>query len=145
MPQPPSLIVEAADTETVVFPWGRFNATCGPEVNGAGNLSAGIVRIAPGGGHERHNHPGAEEILFVVSGQGVQMIETVEGEPVTAAIGPGSTVFVPTDRFHSTMNQGPETLLLFVVYSPAGPELVPRTMPGVTLLPPARPPGSGQR
>lgn len=75
--------VEPRHVETMRFDWGSFKVTCSPEVNGASRFSAGIVEMEPGKGHERHNHPGAEEIIFVISGQGEQMVEDEDGNPVT--------------------------------------------------------------
>jgi oxalate decarboxylase/phosphoglucose isomerase-like protein (cupin superfamily) len=106
-----------------------------PEVNGAKRFSGGVVDLPPGQGHSRHNHPGAEEIIFVISGEGEQMVETPEGVPVTQKVSAGCTVFVPESRFHSTLNTGPGPMQLFVVYSPAGPELVLRDLPDFRLLP----------
>ena len=42
------------------------------------------VVLLPGQGHERHNHPDADEILYVLAGTGEQMVddgETVRGPP----------------------------------------------------------------
>lgn len=117
------------------FDWGRLALTVAPEVNGAKRFSGGVVDLPPGQGHSRHNHPGAEEIIFVISGEGEQMVETPEGVPVVQKVGPGCTVFVPEDRFHSTLNTGDKPMQLFVVYSPAGPELVLRDLPDFRLIP----------
>ena len=117
------------------FDWGRLALTVGPEVNGAGRFSGGVVNVRPGEGHARHNHPGAEEIIFVISGNGEQMVEDENGNPVTKKVGPGCTVFVPESRFHSTLNTGGGPMQLFVVYSPAGPELGLRELPDFRLIP----------
>ena len=49
------------------FDWGQLALTVGPEVNGAKTFSGGVVDLPAGQGHSRHNHPGAEEIIFVIS------------------------------------------------------------------------------
>ena len=64
------------------------------------------------------------------------MVEDPEGNPVTQQVSAGCTVFVPESRFHSTLNTGPGPMQLFVVYSPAGPELALRELPDFRLLPP---------
>ena len=56
------------DVDNFGFDWGRLALTIGPKVNGAKNFSAGVVFVPPGKGHERHNHPGAEEIIFIHGG-----------------------------------------------------------------------------
>ncbi|MEP7240643.1 MAG: cupin domain-containing protein, partial [Devosia sp.] len=98
----------------------------------------GVVDLPPGQGHSRHNHPGAEEIIYVISGDGEQMVEDEAGTPVTRKVGPGMTVFVPNSRFHSTLNTGAGPMQLFVVYSPAGPELALRELPDFRIIPRGR-------
>lgn len=123
------------DVSAFGFDWGRLALTVGPEVNGARNFSGGVVDLPAGQGHARHNHPGAEEIIFVISGEGQQMIEDEAGNPVVSKVGPGCTIFVPESRFHSTLNTGEGTMQLFVVYSPAGPERALRELPDFRLIP----------
>jgi oxalate decarboxylase/phosphoglucose isomerase-like protein (cupin superfamily) len=118
------------------FDWGQLALTVAPEVNGAERFSGGLVTVHPGMGHARHNHPGAEEIILVIAGTGQQMVEDDEGNQVTEEVGPGCTVYVPESRFHSTLNTGATPMTLFVVYSPAGPELALRDLPDFRLLPP---------
>ena len=74
--------VAPEDVETQVFEWGTIKWLSEPRVTNAQNFSAGVVLLAPGKGHTRHNHPGVEEILYVVSGQGIQMVEDEAGQPV---------------------------------------------------------------
>ena len=99
----------------------------------------GVVLLQPGKGHVRHNHPGTEEILYVVSGQGKQMID-IDGEqwePVSA----GDLIHIPADIFHSTVNTGWEPLKLIAVYSPPGPEALLRAMAECRVLAPGELPG----
>ena len=123
------------DVDAFGFDWGRLSLTVAPETNGAKLFSGGVVDLPSGKGHSRHNHPGAEEIIFVISGEGEQMVEDENGTPVTQKVSAGCTVFVPNSRFHSTLNTGSGPMQLFVVYSPAGPELVLRELPDFRLLP----------
>ncbi len=125
------------DVDNLGFDWGRLALTIAPEVNGASRFSGGVVDLHSGKGHTRHNHPGAEEIIFVISGNGEQMVEDENGNPVVRQVGPGCTVYIPKSRFHSTLNTGTGPMLLFVVYSPAGPELALRELPDFRLIPPA--------
>ncbi len=53
-------ITTNADVETLAFDWGTVRMLSEPPVTGAGRHSFGVVDVLPGGGHERHNHPGAE-------------------------------------------------------------------------------------
>ena len=49
----------------------------------------------------------------------------------------GCTIFVPEGRFHSTANTGASEMVVFVVYSPAGPEQMLRSLPDCKILPAA--------
>jgi oxalate decarboxylase/phosphoglucose isomerase-like protein (cupin superfamily) len=63
------------------------------------------------------------------------MVEDETGKPVTTKVTAGCTVFVPNSRFHSTLNTGSGPMQLFVVYSPAGPELALRELPDFRIIP----------
>jgi len=123
------------DVDSFGFDWGRLALTVAPETNGAQRFSGGVVDLPAGKGHARHNHPGAEEIIFVISGNGEQMVEDENGKPITVKVGPGCTIYVPESRFHSTLNTGSGPMQLFVVYSPAGPELGLRDLPDFRIIP----------
>ncbi|MCV0395218.1 MAG: cupin domain-containing protein [Rhizobiaceae bacterium] len=125
--------VYAEEVDVFAFDWGKLALTVAPEVNGAERFSGGVVDLQEGQGHERHNHPGAEEIIFVISGTGEQMVEDENGNPVVHQVRPGCTVYVPESRFHSTLNTGSGPMQLFVVYSPAGPEQALRDLPDFRL------------
>ena len=129
-------VIHPDDVEAFGFDWGRLALTVAPSVNGAAGFSGGVVSLQPGQGHARHNHPDAEEIIFVVSGTGEQMVEDARGEPVLHPVRPGCTVYVPRARHHSTRNTGAEPMQLFVVYTPAGPEDALREAPDFRLIPP---------
>ena len=69
------MIVYGDDVESLVFDWGTIKFLSEPEITGVESFSFGMVVLAPGQGHERHNHPGVEEIIFVMSGEGEQMVD----------------------------------------------------------------------
>jgi oxalate decarboxylase/phosphoglucose isomerase-like protein (cupin superfamily) len=138
MPRTERYFSTADDVETLQFDWGKISITVSPAACGSERFSAGIVVMEKGGGHGRHNHPGAEEIIHVISGEGEQMVEDSEGQPVIRKIGPGTSVYVPASRYHSTANTGDGAMTVFVVYAPIGPEQVLRTLPGCQISPPRR-------
>jgi oxalate decarboxylase/phosphoglucose isomerase-like protein (cupin superfamily) len=127
--------IRPTEIDAFGFDWGRLSLTVGPEVNGAKQFSGGVVDLPSGQGHTRHNHPGAEEIIFVISGEGQQMVEDPQGNPITVRVRAGTTIFVPESRYHSTLNTGAGPMQLFVVYSPAGPELALRELPDFRIIP----------
>ena len=118
------------------FDWGRTTFTVSPELNGAVAISAAVAVLNPGQGHARHNHPEAEEVIHVLSGTGEQMIEDEDGTPITRAIGPGTTVYVPRGRFHATLNRGEGPMRIFVAFSPSGSQAELKLLPDFRLIPP---------
>lgn len=127
----------AHPTET--FEWGLIKWLVTPDVTPDANLTFGEVILLPGKGHERHNHPDAEEILYVLSGTGEQTVDTVDGgEPFE--VGPGDTIHIPVGVFHSTTNTGWAPLRLLALYSPGGAEKALRGLPDFREVPPGEPP-----
>ncbi|HEY3228821.1 MAG TPA: cupin domain-containing protein [Roseiflexaceae bacterium] len=127
-------VVYGEDVEGLAFDWGMVKILSEPAVTDAEGFSFGMVVLVPGKGHERHNHPGAEEIIFVMSGEGEQMID--DQPPIK--VRPGASIYIPADIYHSTLNTGWEPLRLLIVYSPAGPERLLRDIPGCRVLPPGQ-------
>ena len=131
------VFVEEEDVETQVLAWGRLSWLSEPRVTAAERFSAGLVVLEPGQGHERHNHPGVEEILYVIEGRGLQVVEPASGR-VEREVGPGVLVHIPPDVYHSTVNVGEGPMRLLAIYAPPGPEAELRAMPGVRIEPPKR-------
>lgn len=127
-------IVYGDDVESIVFDWGVVKILSEPATTDAERFSFGMVVLAPGKGHERHNHPGAEEIIYVMSGEGEQMVDDQPPVHVHA----GASIYIPADVYHSTLNTGWEPLRLLIVYAPAGPERLLREIPGARVLDPGQ-------
>jgi len=130
--------VKPADVETQVFAWGVIRFMSEPRVTAAERITAGVVTLGPGKGHTRHNHPGVEEILYILTGSGDQMVEDAEGNPVRRNVHAGDLVHIPPDVFHETINAGTEPMQLLAVYSPPGPEALLRAMPECRIVPPGQ-------
>ena len=124
------------DVETQVFDWGTLKWLAEPRVCGAQRFSQGVVMLLPGKGHTRHNHPGVEETLYIVSGRGRQMVEAEDGTQVHREVGPGDMVHIPISAYHETINLGWEPLKIVATYAPHGPEAFLRALPDVQILPP---------
>ena len=142
-----SPFIDPNDVETLVFDWGSIKWLSEPKVTGTGRFTAGIVVLEPGKGRERHNHPGVEEILYVISGTGEQMVEVSDGNGETREerreVSAGTLIHIPPDVFHETMNTGWEPLKLMAIYAPPGPEDVLRGIPGVQVFPAGETPKRG--
>ncbi|GAC1319721.1 MAG: cupin domain-containing protein [Chloroflexota bacterium] len=117
--------VDVAAVPTETFSWGAIKWLVTPDSHDGAGLTFGEVILLPGLGHERHNHPDAEEILYVLSGEGQQML--LDGESFT--IKAGDTIYVPRAAFHSTVNTGWEPLRLLALYNPGGAEKALRGLP----------------
>ena len=110
---------------TQTFDWGAIKWFVTPELTEGAGITFGEVVLQPGRGHDRHNHPESEEILYVLSGEGEQMLD--DREPF--AVKSGDTIYVPTGVFHSTRNTGWEPMRLLALYNPGGPEKVLESLP----------------
>ncbi len=134
---PVCYVTRPGQVHTMNFKWGSFAVTCSRELSGAVQCSGGLVVMHPGAGHTRHNHPGTEEVIYVISGSGEQMIEDEEGVQLRWAVSAGTTIFVPPGRFHSTVNTGSEPMTVFVVYAPGGAEAALRSDPDCRTVAPS--------
>ena len=132
------LFITPDDVETQVFDWGTIKWLNEVRVTGAQRCAGGTVIIDPGKGHARHNHPGSDEMLYVISGEADQMVEDDAGVPMERHIRAGDMVYVPEGAFHSTMNTTWEPLRLLAVYVPGGPEAFLRSLPDCVIVPPGR-------
>ena len=128
--------VQPDDVETLVFDWGRLQWLSEPKVTGADKFVLGVVSIEPGKGHLRHNHPDMEEILYVIEGEGTQMVD-IGGEQ-RRRVGPGDLIHLPAGVFHETVNTGDKTMRFLVVFGPTGQEQILRAMADCRIEPAVR-------
>lgn len=123
--------IDPHSVPTQTFDWGIIKWLVKPEYTVGTGLTFGEVILLPGKGHARHNHPESEEILYVLSGQGEQMVNDEEAFSIKA----GDTIYVPIGVYHSTLNTGWEPLRLIALYNPAGAERVLETAPDFKEVP----------
>ncbi len=127
-------IVYGDEVETLAYDWGDIKILSSPKVTGAERFTFGMVVTKPGKGHDFHNHPDADEIIFVLSGEAEHIFE---GEkPVRVRL--GASIYIPQGVVHSTINVGWEPLRLLIVYAPTGAEEVLRGLPDCTVVPPQK-------
>ncbi len=122
---------------TQTFEWGSIKWLVSPDATAGARITFGEVVLLPGKGHDRHNHPESEEVLYILSGQGEQMLDDREPFSVRA----GDAVYVPTAVFHSTQNTGWEPLRLLALYNPGGAERALSGLPDFQEVPPGEVPG----
>lgn len=124
------------DVETLRFPWGSIKWMSDPTRTGTSTMAVGVVVLRPGDGHSRHNHPGSDETLYVISGEGLQMVEDDDGVPIERPVRPGDMIFIPEGVYHGTRNTGWEPMRILAIYAPSGPEALLREQPDCEILPP---------
>ena len=109
------------------FEWGAIKWLVTPDDTEGAAVTFGEGLLLPGQGHARHNHPESEEILYVLSGEGEQMLE--DGEERWYPVKAGDAIYVPTAMFHATVNRGWQPMRLLALYNPGGAEKVLRELP----------------
>lgn len=110
--------VDPHNRKTMTFGWGSVKWYIQPHTVEGATLSFGEVVLNPGCGHDRHKHDTAEEVLYVLSGTGSQML--ADGEPFD--VHPGDVIYVPQGTWHSTANTGWTPMRLIALYNPGGQE-----------------------
>jgi oxalate decarboxylase/phosphoglucose isomerase-like protein (cupin superfamily) len=120
-----SKLIDPESLPTMSFDWGLIKPLVAAENTDGTEVSLMHVVLLPGEGHERHNHPDSDEILYILAGRGEQMVDDSD----TFGVGPGQAVFIPKGAFHSTVNVGWEPLALLAIYAPAGAEEVLKGLP----------------
>src|SRR5262249_53350980 len=108
------------DVDKLEFNWGVIHILAKENMTRSGTFSFGHVVLQPGQGHVRHNHPTADEVIYVLSGEADQMLD----DESAVKVKPGDCIWIPKAVYHSTINKGSEPVILIVVYAPAGAEQV---------------------
>ncbi len=76
-------------------------------------LSAGIVRFFPGNCQEKHFHLSEEQLLYVIQGEGIQIID---GKKIS--IKEKSIIYCPPYSEHEIINTGKVDLVILITYVP---------------------------
>jgi oxalate decarboxylase/phosphoglucose isomerase-like protein (cupin superfamily) len=121
----PSKLIDPAALPTMTFQWGVIKPLVAVDNTEDPDVSLMHVVLLPGQGHERHNHPDSDEILYILAGTGEQMVDDSETFPVS----PGQAVWIPKGAFHSTVNTGWEPMAILAIYAPAGAEEALKGLP----------------
>jgi len=120
------------DVQTRTFEWGTIKWLVTPHLDQGAGLTTGEVIVYPGQGHAPHVHPAEEEVIYVISGEGEQMVDNGEPFPIRE----GDAVYIPANTLHSTYNTTWRPLRLVVVYTPGGAETALDELPDARILDP---------
>jgi oxalate decarboxylase/phosphoglucose isomerase-like protein (cupin superfamily) len=120
------------EVPTRTFDWGTIKWLVTPHLDQGAGLTTGEVIIYPGQGHAPHVHPNEEEVIYVISGEGEQMVDNGASFPIRE----GDAVYIPANTLHSTYNTTWRPLRLVVVYTPGGAETMLDGLPDARILDP---------
>jgi|GEM_PF-1093488 len=96
------------------FDWGEVVWLHEPANFSTQRLSAGLVKFFPGKKQRQHIHFGEEQLLYVISGQGVHMLNGKEEK-----ISEGMLIHCPPYSEHEVINSGSEDLVFLITYTPS--------------------------
>ena len=92
--------------------WGTLQWLCNGKLLPGAEQTVGLATILPGKRNPVHYHPNCEEVLYVISGQGLQ---TYDGRTITLKA--GMTIRIPARTKHNLVNTGAEPLRTLVSFS----------------------------
>ena len=85
-----------------------------PEMNVSGNFSMNVVTISPGNTVKpAHSHPGPEEVIYIVSGEGSVLIDGEVHDLRT-----GTAVLFKAGSIHMVRNTGQEDMKIVCFFTP---------------------------
>lgn len=102
---------EEVETQDVGF--ATLRMMCHPAATGARQLLMVDATFDSGQGHNFHQHPNQEEIIYVLSGRIEQWIDKER-----RVLGPGDAAFLPAGTVHASFNVGDGEARLLAVFGP---------------------------
>jgi quercetin dioxygenase-like cupin family protein len=109
--------IAKAETLSVFGGKGKARPLLEPAKTGNRGLYVGMLEADPGAEVPRNSHPGAAEILFVISGEGEV---TVGSEKIP--FGAEEALHIPEGQPHAAKFKGSEKAVVLQIFAPAGPE-----------------------
>jgi mannose-6-phosphate isomerase-like protein (cupin superfamily) len=105
-------VTDAAQLPIEKSTWGTLQWVCNAKLMPGSAQTVGLATILPGKHNPVHFHPNCEEVLYVISGQG---LHSYDGR--TIPLKAGMTIRIPAKVKHNMINTGPETLRTLVSFS----------------------------
>jgi quercetin dioxygenase-like cupin family protein len=103
-------------------PWGAHFWVCRPDLVETQQLLVVQVDMPPSAAHAFHYHPGREEVLWIIEGQGEQWVDSER-----MVLGAGDSAFIPAGTMHGIYNDSARLLRFLAILSPAlteGPMMI---------------------
>jgi mannose-6-phosphate isomerase-like protein (cupin superfamily) len=107
-----SQVTDAAQLPVERNDWGTLQWVCNGKLLPGAEQTVGLATILPGKQNPVHYHPNCEEVLYVISGQGLQ---SCDGR--TVELKSGMTIRIPAKVKHNLTNTGKEPLRTVVSFS----------------------------
>ena len=101
------------ETAAEILDWGQLKWLSHPPSTGARQLTVIDVTLAPGKGHDFHEHPDQEEVLYVVAGKVEQWVDREK-----RLLGAGDSAFVPKGMVHASFNAGESDAKIIAILGP---------------------------
>lgn len=105
-------VTDAAQLPIEQNAWGSLQWVCNEKLMPGAAQTVGLATILPGKSNPVHYHPNCEEVLYVISGQG---LHSYDGR--TIPLKAGMTICIPANVKHNMVNTGTETLRTLVSFS----------------------------
>ncbi len=105
-------VTDAAQLPVEQSAWGTLQWVCNEKLMPGSAQTMGLATILPGKHNPVHYHPNCEEVLYVISGQGLQ---SYDGR--TVLLRAGMTIRIPANVKHNMVNTGTEALRTLVSFS----------------------------
>lgn len=105
-------VTDAAQLPIEKNAWGTLQWVCNDKLMPGAAQTVGLATILPGQKNPVHFHPNCEEVLYVISGQGLQ---SCNGR--TVELKAGMTIRIPAKVKHNLVNTGTEPLRTLVTFS----------------------------
>jgi len=105
-------VTDSAQLPVEQSAWGTLQWLCNEKLMPGSAQTVGLATILPGKQNPVHYHPNCEEVLYVISGEG---LHSYDGR--TIALKAGMTIRIPAKVKHNMVNTGKETLRTLVSYS----------------------------
>ena len=105
-------VTDAAQLPVEQSDWGTLQWLCNQKLMPGAKQTVGLATILPGKQNPVHYHPNCEEVLHVISGQGLQ---SCDGHSIHLKA--GMTICIPARVKHNLLNTGTEPLRTLVSFS----------------------------
>lgn len=109
-----SLLTQRDQLPVEELEWGTLQWLVNAQLLPGAQQTIGICHIKPGMSNPLHYHPNCEELLTVVNGTGKH---SLNGDWVP--LRPGTTVRIPIGVKHNLVNEGPDTMVCWIIFSSA--------------------------